>query len=107
MRCGAIYYWQARSIEGFLHQLKAECPHITVEDYVSFYSLYNHQFLDEQTVVSTDIYVHSKLLIVDDNRLFIGSANVNDRSLMGRDTEIGLVIWEDNDKVKTHQPLLT
>ena len=43
------------------------------------------------------IYIHSKLLIVDDRRLIIGSANVNDRSLLGnRDTEMGAYV-EDTE----------
>lgn len=39
------------------------------------------------------IYVHSKLMIVDDQIALIGSANINDRSLNGnRDTELAVVI---------------
>jgi phosphatidylserine/phosphatidylglycerophosphate/cardiolipin synthase-like enzyme len=35
------------------------------------------------------IYVHSKLLIVDDEFIVLGSANINDRSMLGdRDSEI-------------------
>eukprot|EP01100_Stratorugosa_tubuloviscum_P013194 TRINITY_DN649_c2_g1_i1.p1 TRINITY_DN649_c2_g1~~TRINITY_DN649_c2_g1_i1.p1 ORF type:complete len:843 (-),score=409.69 TRINITY_DN649_c2_g1_i1:61-2589(-) len=35
------------------------------------------------------IYVHSKMMIVDDEYIMVGSANINDRSLAGnRDTEI-------------------
>ena len=37
------------------------------------------------------IYVHSKLMIVDDDYIVIGSANINQRSLAGeRDTEISV-----------------
>lgn len=37
------------------------------------------------------IYVHSKLLIVDDLKVIIGSANLNDRSLVGtRDSELAI-----------------
>ena len=39
------------------------------------------------------IYVHSKLMIVDDKRGICGSANINDRSLLGsRDSELACVI---------------
>ena len=39
------------------------------------------------------IYVHSKLLIVDDAVAIIGSANINDRSLNDNgDTELAAVI---------------
>ena len=42
------------------------------------------------------IYVHSKLIIVDDSLAILGSANINQRSLAGsRDTEIA---------VSVHQP---
>jgi phospholipase D1/2 len=35
------------------------------------------------------IYVHSKLMIIDDRIVVIGSANINDRSLLGsRDSEV-------------------
>lgn len=41
------------------------------------------------------IYVHSKLLIVDDAVAVIGSANINQRSFDGsRDTEIGVSMYE-------------
>ncbi|MBH9577182.1 phospholipase D-like domain-containing protein [Inhella proteolytica] len=49
-------------------------------------------------IITEQIYVHSKLLIVDDAVAIIGSANVNDRSLNGNgDSEIAAVI-RDNDK---------
>ena len=38
------------------------------------------------------IYVHSKMIIVDDEFILVGSANINDRSMRGnRDTEIAVV----------------
>lgn len=47
--------------------------------------------------VSELVYVHSKLLIADDRVVIIGSANINDRSLLGnRDSEMCLVV-EDVD----------
>lgn len=47
------------------------------------------------------IYIHSKLMIVDDNYMICGSANINDRSMMGnRDSEIAVVI-EDKEKILT------
>lgn len=36
------------------------------------------------------IYIHCKLMIVDDRFVIIGSANINDRSQAGnRDSEVG------------------
>jgi phospholipase D1/2 len=44
-------------------------------------------------VITEQIYIHSKLMIVDDAVAIIGSANTNDRSLTGNgDTEIAAVI---------------
>jgi phospholipase D1/2 len=44
-------------------------------------------------VVTEQIYIHSKLMIVDDAVAIIGSANINDRSLTGNgDSEIAAVI---------------
>lgn len=47
------------------------------------------------------VYVHSKLLIVDDDTAIIGSANINDRSLLGdRDSEIAVMV-QDIHKTET------
>ena len=47
--------------------------------------------------VTSQIYVHSKLMIVDDSKMIIGSANINDRSLwQERDSELALLIEDDN-----------
>ena len=41
------------------------------------------------------IYVHSKMMIVDDASIIVGSANINERSLAGtRDTEIAVGCWQ-------------
>ena len=43
------------------------------------------------------IYVHSKMMIVDDVYIIVGSANINQRSLSGtRDTEIAVGCWQPN-----------
>jgi phospholipase D1/2 len=48
------------------------------------------------TVLTEMIYVHTKLLIVDDAVAIIGSANINDRSLNGNgDTELAAVVADD------------
>lgn len=42
------------------------------------------------------IYVHSKMMIMDDRYLILGSANLNERSLAGdRDSEIAVGLWPD------------
>jgi phospholipase D1/2 len=50
----------------------------------------NYCFVLEVTEI---IYVHSKLMIIDDHMAICGSANINDRSLLGyRDSEFCIVI---------------
>lgn len=50
--------------------------------------------------VTEQIYVHSKLLIVDDRVAIVGSANVNDRSMAGdRDSEIAAIIHGNTKKM--------
>lgn len=49
------------------------------------------------TLVTELIYVHSKLLIVDDSTVICGSANINDRSMIAtRDSEIAVIIHVRN-----------
>lgn len=56
--------------------------------------------MPDGSAATEQVYVHSKMLIVDDNFALIGSANINDRSLLGhRDTELAIVI-EDKTKIK-------
>merc|ERR1719187_1014863 len=41
------------------------------------------------------IYVHSKMIIVDDTYIIVGSANINERSMAGaRDTEMAVGCWQ-------------
>ncbi len=56
---------------------------------------FNEEFNREigRYLVTEQIYIHSKLLIVDDAVAIVGSANINDRSLTGNgDTEIAAVV---------------
>jgi phospholipase D1/2 len=48
--------------------------------------------------VSEELYVHSKLLIADDQLVICGSANLNDRSQLGiHDSEIAVVIQDPTE----------
>ena len=64
------------------------------QKYIGFYSLRNHDLING--VPTTEIiYIHSKLMIVDDKSVIIGSANINDRSMLGtRDSEFCVLIQE-------------
>ncbi|MCK7228010.1 phospholipase D-like domain-containing protein [Enterobacter asburiae] len=62
------------------------------DSYVTLLNLRDHAELNG-TAVTEQIYVHSKLMIVDDRYVLVGSANINDRSLMGdRDSELAVLI---------------
>ncbi|XP_053473564.1 phospholipase D1-like [Ictalurus furcatus] len=68
--------------------------------YFSVCSLRTHSELNGKPI-SELVYVHSKLLIADDLCYIIGSANINDRSMMGdRDSELAVLVV-DNAKVQS------
>lgn len=75
-----------------------------VSDYINFYSLRNHAVVKQNNVdnpVTEIIYIHSKLMIVDDTHLLIGSANINDRSMLGsRDSEFAVIV-KDNHNIES------
>ncbi|RXI01795.1 hypothetical protein DVH24_015144 [Malus domestica] len=97
----AIMHWQYRTISwekhSILHKLKVKLGPKT-HDYISFYGLRTYGRLFEGGPVATSqVYVHSKVMIIDDRISLIGSSNINDRSLLGsRDSEIGVVL-EDKE----------
>ena len=82
----------------------------TVEDYLNFYCMGNRETKDGSQAVGGEfnaterpyqalleksrrfaIYVHSKMMIVDDEYVIVGSANINERSMNGaRDSEIAI-----------------
>ncbi|GAV64170.1 PLDc domain-containing protein/PLDc_2 domain-containing protein [Cephalotus follicularis] len=99
----AIVHWQHRTIcrgqNSILHNLNDILGPKT-HDYISFYGLRAYgKLFDGGPVASSQVYVHSKIMIVDDCAALVGSANINDRSLLGsRDSEIGVLI-EDRDLV--------
>ncbi|PSS03047.1 Phospholipase D zeta 1 like [Actinidia chinensis var. chinensis] len=97
----AIMHWQYRTISrgknSILHKLNALLGS-KADDYISFYGLRTYGRLsDDGPLVTSQIYVHSKVLIIDDRVSLIGSSNINDRSLLGsRDSEICVVV-EDTE----------
>nr|XP_015875057.2 phospholipase D zeta 1-like [Ziziphus jujuba var. spinosa] len=101
----ALMRWQYRTISwektSILYNLSVLLGPKT-HDYISFYGLRSHGRLFEGGPVATSqVYVHSKLIIIDDRAALIGSSNINDRSLLGsRDSEIGVLI-EDKEFVES------
>ncbi|XP_068212303.1 phospholipase D1 isoform X2 [Palaemon carinicauda] len=93
-----IVYWNyvslCRGKTSLLHCLK---DHGITEwwKYVSFCSLRNYEELHGRPV-SELIYIHSKLMIIDDLYVIAGSANINDRSMIGnRDSEVCLLMEDE------------
>lgn len=67
-------------------------------NYIDFFCLRKGESIHDY-FTSCQIYVHDKVMIIDDNVMIIGSANINDRSMMGnRDSEFSVRI-EDNEKI--------
>ncbi|KAI3692072.1 hypothetical protein L6452_31881 [Arctium lappa] len=102
----AIMHWQYRTISRGHNSILQNLTDLLgprVHDYISFYGLRAHGRLsDDGLVASSPVYVHSKVMIVDDNTVLVGSANINDRSLLGlRDSEIGVLI-EDKEVVESY-----
>ena len=99
-----IMHWQFRTIcrgkYSLLQKLRDSLGYLA-DDYVSFHGLRNYGRLEDGPLATSQVYVHSKLMIVDDRFVLIGSANINDRSLLGsRDSEVGVVL-EDQEFVNS------
>ena len=73
---------------------------IEPEDYIQFYSLRQWGKIGPRKVLITEqLYIHAKCMIVDDRAAIIGSANINERSMLGsRDSEVAAVV-RDTDMI--------
>lgn len=104
-----ILYWQSQSMQTMYTIIAREIKAMQIDahpqDYLNFYCLGKREQLPpEMTQSSADekvsdsqkfnrfmIYVHAKGMIVDDEYVIMGSANINQRSLAGsKDTEIAM-----------------
>lgn len=67
---------------------------IDPEDYIQFYSLRTWGKIGPQKqLVTEQLYIHAKCMVVDDRAAIIGSANINERSMLGsRDSEVAAVV---------------
>ncbi|CAF2677542.1 unnamed protein product [Rotaria sp. Silwood2] len=90
----AVLFYIMRSItkgDGSLFK-RLEKAGISPENYISIFGMRTHEILMGHLVTEI-IYVHSKLMIIDDRMAICGSANINDRSLLGqRDSEFCMII---------------
>ena len=93
--------WHLKTIyqspKSLIKQVMAKDPNW--QKYIKIYGLRNHALMND-IPVSEIVYVHSKLIIVDDIYALLGSANINDRSMRGdRDSELAILV-EEKVKVK-------
>ncbi|BAT99932.1 hypothetical protein VIGAN_10147600 [Vigna angularis var. angularis] len=108
-----ILFWQGQTMQTMYNvvarELKAmQLSDINPQDYLNFYCLGNREDFNEE-ISSTNgaqvsgaykyrrfmIYVHAKGMIVDDEYVIIGSANINQRSMAGtKDTEIAMGAYQ-------------
>ncbi|KAJ0687632.1 putative phospholipase D [Helianthus annuus] len=115
----AILDWQRRTMEMMYKDvtsaIRAKGLEADPRDYLSFFCLGNREVKKpgeyeppEKPEPDSDysraqesrrfmIYVHAKMMIVDDEYIIIGSANINQRSMDGaRDTEIAIGGYQPN-----------
>ncbi|XP_078432393.1 phospholipase D alpha 1-like [Wolffia australiana] len=113
----AILDWQRRTMEmmytDIAHALRANGVDASPRDYLTFFCVGNREVQREGEYVPTEepepdsdyfqaqqarrfmIYVHSKMMIVDDEYIIVGSANINQRSMDGaRDSEIAMGAYQ-------------
>lgn len=97
-----IMQYQFRSIcrgeSSIFGRLRAQG--IEPEDYIQFYGLRAWGKIGpRQRLVTEQLYIHAKCMIVDDRVAIIGSANINERSMLGsRDSECAAIV-RDTDMI--------
>ncbi|KAF2485266.1 hypothetical protein BDY17DRAFT_247509 [Neohortaea acidophila] len=69
---------------------------IDPEDYIRFYALRQWGKIGPRKCLTTEmLYIHAKCMIVDDRTVIIGSANINERSMLGnRDSEVATIVTD-------------
>ncbi|KAK1382854.1 Phospholipase D [Heracleum sosnowskyi] len=120
----AILDWQRRTMQMMYKDiavaLKVKGLTANLRDYLTFFCLGNRQKPVPGEYVPTQkpepgsdysraqearrfmIYVHSKMMIVDDEYIIVGSANINERSMHGgRDTEIAMGAYQPSHLATT------
>ncbi|KAK7406873.1 hypothetical protein VNO78_08508 [Psophocarpus tetragonolobus] len=108
-----ILFWQGQTMQMMYDVVAQELKSMKLtdvhpQDYLNFYCLGNREHFNEETSSANGaqisgaykyrrfmIYVHAKGMIVDDEYVIIGSANINQRSMAGsKDTEIAMGAYQ-------------
>ncbi|KAH7523461.1 hypothetical protein FEM48_Zijuj06G0013700 [Ziziphus jujuba var. spinosa] len=109
-----ILFWQGQTMQMMYEVIARELKSMDLEnshplDYLNFYCLGNREDscsnIKSGEAVSASlkfqrfmIYVHAKGMVVDDEYVIIGSANINQRSMGGsRDTEIAMGAYQPHN----------
>ena len=73
---------------------------INPDQYIKFFSLRSWGKIGHNKVLTTEqLYIHAKCMVVDDKIAIIGSANINERSMLGnRDSECAAIV-RDTDMI--------
>ncbi|KAL8139407.1 hypothetical protein V2J09_005428 [Rumex salicifolius] len=123
----AILDWQRRTMSMMYKDITTALNEKGIEEdprnYLTFFCLANREVKksgefepSEQPEPDSDyeraqqarrfmIYVHSKMMIVDDEYIIVGSANINQRSMDGsRDSEIAMGAYQPHHLVTNSQP---
>ncbi|KAK9480928.1 hypothetical protein V1514DRAFT_274630 [Lipomyces japonicus] len=99
-----IMQCQFRTISRGPHSIFARLERVGInsEDYIQFFSLRKWGKIGlDGTLVTEQLYIHAKIMIVDDRVAIIGSANINERSMRGnRDSEVAAFV-RDTDQVES------
>ncbi|XP_057215443.1 phospholipase D2 isoform X2 [Triplophysa rosa] len=97
----AILHYTYRTINRGEHSILSRLKEKMQDEwtqYISLCGLRTHAQLGRSPITEL-IYVHSKALIADDRCYIIGSANINDRSMLGsRDSELAVLV-KDEERV--------
>ncbi|XVF59851.1 hypothetical protein PTKIN_Ptkin07bG0308700 [Pterospermum kingtungense] len=106
-----ILYWQSQTMSMMYDIVAQELKSMQIkdshpQDYLNFYCLgkreeVSKEILDNNSVTNSAkfgrfmIYVHAKGMIIDDEYVIVGSANINQRSMAGsKDTEIAMGAYQ-------------
>lgn len=99
----AILHFTYRTINRGEHSILSRLKEQMQDKWTQYFSLCGlrtHSQLGSSPVTEL-IYVHSKALIADDRCYIIGSANINDRSMLGtRDSELAVLV-EDEERISS------
>lgn len=119
-----ILFWQSQTMQAMYATVAQELKSMQLEDshpydYLNFYCLGKREEIPKEASQDTNqvsnswtfqrfmIYVHAKGMVVDDEYVIVGSANINQRSMAGtKDSEIAMGAYQPHQTwaAKKHHP---